>query len=159
MGSGVCVLACSAVVAAATIIMHADAQVPSQLGEIQLRLGRFLFEQGQYPEALEAYRSAVGSEDSGTVRRARAGVIQAALRVAEFGLARRQAEELVKIAPRDADTLARYGDRLWAAGQFDRAEEKYRDALSMQAELGRGRHGIARSMLAAQKLDQGLTHT
>ncbi len=61
MRSGFRVLACSAVVAAATIIMHADAQLPSQLGEIQLRLGRFLFEQGQYPEALEAYRSAVGS--------------------------------------------------------------------------------------------------
>src|SRR4029450_4357871 len=101
MRSGFRVLACSAIVAAATIIMHAAPQLPSQLGEIELRLGRFLFEQGQYPEALEAYRSAVASEDAGTPRRPRAGVIEAALRVAEFGLVRRQAEELVKIAPRD----------------------------------------------------------
>jgi tetratricopeptide (TPR) repeat protein/predicted aspartyl protease len=156
MRSGFRVLACSAVVAAATIIMHADAQLPSQLGEIELRLGRFLFEQGQYPEALEAYRNAVASEDAGTSRRARSGVILAALRVAEFGLARREAEELVKMAPRDAETLALYGDSLWAAGQFDRAEEKYRDALSLQPDLARGHHGIARSLLARTKLDEAL---
>src|SRR5262245_61797894 len=156
MRRGFRVLAGSAVVAAATIIMHADAQVPSQLSEIQLRLARVLFEQGQYPESLEAYRSAVSSDDSGTSRRARAGVIQAALRVAEFSLARREAEELVKISPRDAETLALYGDSLWAAGLFDKAEEQYRDALSMQADLARGRHGIARSLLARTKLDEAL---
>ena len=45
---------------------------------------------------------------------------------------------------------------LWAAGQFDRAEEKYRDALSLQPDLARGRHGIARSLLARTKLDEAL---
>jgi hypothetical protein len=50
-------------------------QVPSRSADIQPRLGRMLFDQGQYPEALDAYRNAVTSEDSTIVRQARAGLI------------------------------------------------------------------------------------
>ena len=65
MRSGFRVVAASAIIAAAGLMIHADGQVPSQSADIQLRLGRMLFEQGQYPEALDAYRQAVVSEDSG----------------------------------------------------------------------------------------------
>jgi Flp pilus assembly protein TadD/predicted aspartyl protease len=156
MHRGFRVLAGSAMVAMATLIIQAEGPLPSQLAEIQLRLGRMLFEQGQYPESLDAYRNAVRAQDSGTNRQARAGVIKAALRVAEFGLARREAQDLVKIAPTDPETLALFGDSLWAAGLFDQAEEKYRDSVSLQPDLARGRHGMARSLLARSKLDEAM---
>jgi Flp pilus assembly protein TadD/predicted aspartyl protease len=156
MHRGFRVLAGSAMVALATLIIRAEGPLSSQLAEIQLRLGRMLFEQGQYPESLDAYRNAVAAQDSGTIRQARAGVIKAALRVAEFGLARREAQELVKIAPLDPETMALLGDSLWAAGLFDQAEEKYRDAVSLQPDLARGRHGMARSLLARSKLDEAM---
>ncbi len=157
MHRGFRVLAGSVMVVVATLIIQAEGQLPSQLAEIQLRLGRMLFEQGQYPESLDAYRNAVAAQDSGSLRQARAGVIKAALRVAEFGLARREAQELFKMSPLDPETLALLGDSLWAAGLFDQAEEKYRDAVSMQPDLARGRHGMARSLLARSKLDEAMS--
>src|SRR6185295_8887501 len=156
MRSGFRVVAASAIVAAAGLMIHADGQVPSQSADIQLRLGRMLFEQGQYPEALDAYRLAVVSDDSATVRQARSGLVQAALRVAEFVLARTEADELVKMAPRSPEVLALYADALWAAGLFEQAEEKYRDALSLAPDLARGRHGMARSLMARTKLDEAM---
>ena len=75
MRSGFRVVAVSAIIVAASLMIHADSQVPSRSADIQLRLGRMLFDQGQYPEALDAYRNAVTSEDSTIVRQARAGLI------------------------------------------------------------------------------------
>ena len=51
MHSGFRSSALLAMIAAASLIIHAD-QLPSQSADIQLRLGRLLFDQGQYPEAL-----------------------------------------------------------------------------------------------------------
>src|SRR3984893_2168055 len=127
MRSGFRVVAVSAIIVAASLMIHADSQVPSQSADIQLRLGRMLFDQGQYPEALDAYRNAVSSEDSQIVRQARAGLIQSALRVAEFGSARTEANVLLKMAPRDPDVLALYADSLWASGLFEQAEDQYRE--------------------------------
>src|SRR5215813_9509560 len=115
MKSGFRVVAVVAILVAAGLIIHADGPLPSQSAEIELRLGRMLFDQGQYPEALEAYRTATKASDSATLRQAHAGVIQSALRVAEFDLARKEADELVKIAPRSAEALSLYGDSLWAS--------------------------------------------
>jgi tetratricopeptide (TPR) repeat protein len=156
MRSGFRVVAASAIVVAASLMIHADSQVPSQSADIQLRLGRMLFDQGQYPEALDAYRNAVTSEDSTIVRQARAGLIQSALRVAEFVSARTEANALVKMAPRDPDVLALYADSLWASGLFEQSEDQYRDALSLAPELARGRHGMARALLARSKLDEAM---
>src|SRR5262245_55513536 len=127
--------ALSGFLATAGFVIHG--QVASQSADIELRLGRMLFDQGQYPEALDAYRIALSTDDSGILRRARAGVISSALRVAEFDLARREADALVKAAPRDPEALSLYGDALWSAGLFDQAAEKYRDALSHAPELAR----------------------
>jgi predicted aspartyl protease len=115
-----------------------------------------LFDQGQYPEALEAYRNAVNTDDSATLRQARAGVISSALRVADFELARREADTLVKAAPGDPDAVSLYGDSLWATGLFDAAEDSYRGALAMSPELARGRHGLAKSLLARTRLDEAM---
>jgi predicted aspartyl protease len=155
MRSGVRVVALSAFVTAAVLVIHAEGPI-SQSADIELRLGRILFEQGQYPEALEAYRNAVGADDSATVRQARAGLISSALRVADFDLARREADTLVKSAPGDPDAISLYADSLWANGLFDTAEENYRKAISMSPELARGRHGVAKSLLARSRLDEAM---
>lgn len=156
MRSGFRSSAVLAIVAVATLIIHAE-QLPSQSSEIQLQLGRLLFSQGQYPESLEAFRQATAAaEDSGTLRQARAGLVQSALRVAEFDLARREADELVKIAPRHPDAVSLHGDSLWAAGLFDQAEQRYRDALAISPDLARGHHGMAKALLARTKLDESM---
>src|SRR5262245_26478474 len=89
----------SAFIAAASLAIHADGTPPSQAAEIQLQLGSLLYSEGRYNESLEAYQNALKTPDTLALRHARAGVIQSALRVAEFDLARHEAEALAKIAP------------------------------------------------------------
>lgn len=144
-------------VTAASLVIHADATPPSQAAEVQYQLGNLLFAEGRYPEALDAYQNAVrGDEDSERTRLARSGLIQAALRVAEFDTARHEAETLVKSAPRDAGAISLYADSLWASGLFEEAEARYRDALGIAPELARGFHGVARSLLARSQLDAAM---
>jgi tetratricopeptide (TPR) repeat protein/predicted aspartyl protease len=153
---GARIVAASALVAAASFVIRADATPPSQASEIQLQLGNLLFAEGHYNDALDAYQKALKKADPGHDRQARAGVIQMALRTAEFDLARREAETLVKEDPRAAETLSLYGDALWASGLFEQAETKYRDALGAEPELARGHHGMARSLAARSRLDEAM---
>ena len=145
-----------ALIAAATFVIHADGTPPSQAAEIQIQLGTMLNAEGRYVEALDAFQNALKTTDTSVLRAARAGVIINALRVAEFDLARQQAEALVKLAPRDASALALYADALWASGLFEESEARYREALSLAPELARGMHGLARSFLARSLLDEAM---
>jgi tetratricopeptide (TPR) repeat protein len=138
----------SAIVAAASFVIHADVTPLSQASEIQLRLGDLLYSEGRYSDALEAYRNALKTAPSENVRASRFGVISSALRVAEFDLARKEAEKLSQSDPNSPDGLSLYGDALWASGLFDEAESKYRDALAKVPDLARGHHGLARSFAA-----------
>jgi Flp pilus assembly protein TadD/predicted aspartyl protease len=142
--------------AAAAFVIHADATPPSQAPEIQLQLGTMLYAEGRYVDALDAYQNAAKATETSILRAARAGVITCALRVAEFDLARREAETLVKIAPRDASAVSLYADALWASGLFEEAEARYRDALALEPGLARGLHGVARSLLARNQLDEAM---
>jgi Flp pilus assembly protein TadD len=141
---------------AAAFVIHADATPPSQAAEIQLQLATMLYAEGRYVEALDAYQNALKTTDTSLLRPARAGVITCALRVAEFDLARHEAEGLVKIAPRDASAVSLYADALWASGLFEEAEVRYREALALQPDLARGLHGVARSLLARNQLDEAM---
>src|SRR5438094_314020 len=138
----------SAIVAAASFVIHADVTPLSQASEIQLRLGDLLYSEGRYSDALEAYRNALKTAPSENVRASRFGVISSALRVAEFDVARKEAEKLSESDPNSPDALSLYGDALWASGLFDGAESKYRDALAKVPDLARGHHGLARSLAA-----------
>jgi Flp pilus assembly protein TadD/predicted aspartyl protease len=142
---------------AASLAIHADGTPPSQAAEVQIQLGTMLNAEGRYIDALDAFQNAVKTTtDTAILRAARSGLILNALRVAEFDLARHEAEALAKMAPRDASALALYGDALWASGLFEEAEGRYRDSLSLTPDLARGLHGVARSLLARNQLDEAM---
>jgi len=155
MTRGIRVVAVSAVVVAATLAIRAEAP-QNHATDIQLQLGRLLFEDGRYAESLEAYKKALLPGDPALVREARFGVIQSALRVAEFDIARHEADTLIKDLPGDAAAVSLYADSRWAAGLFAEAEKRYRDALAMAPELPRAIHGLARSLMARGQLDLAL---
>src|SRR5262245_4381282 len=150
MNSAFRVVAASALVVAASFVIRADAN--SQASEVQLQLGNLLYSEGRYLDSLEAYKNSLKTAPSDNQRAPRIGVIASALRVAEFDLARTEAEKLAKADPNGPDAMSLYGDALWASGLFDEAESRYRDALAKVPDLARGHHGMARSLAARGKL-------
>jgi predicted aspartyl protease/Tfp pilus assembly protein PilF len=144
-------------IGAASLAIHADVTPQSQSGEIQLQLGNEYLAEGRYGDALDAFQRALAVVTSDQVKAARSGVVQAALRVAEFDLARAEAEKLVAASPLSPDTIALHGDALWTSGLFQEAEARYKDALSITPDLARGHHGMARAYAAQNKLDLAMS--
>jgi predicted aspartyl protease/Flp pilus assembly protein TadD len=124
--------------------------------EDQYRLALSLYGRGEYAEALQAFTRAQASLDAALTLRARKGAVRAALRIAEFDVARREAETLARDAGMDAEVLALFGDALWSAGQFDEADGEYARALALEPESSRARFGIARSLGARSRLVEAL---
>ncbi len=143
----------AAVVAAASFVIHAEVTPQSQSPEIQLQLGNEFLAEGRYQDSLDAFQRALAIVPPDQVRTARSGVIQAALRVAAFDLARIEAEKLVASAPLSPDVIALHGDALWTSGLFQEAESRYKDALALAPDLARGHHGMARALAAQSQLD------
>ena len=149
-------VAVSAIVAAASLVIRAEVIPPSQASEIQLQLGDILFSEGKYLDSLDAYRNALKSAPSDSSRRPRVGVIASALRVAEFELARTEADKLHQADPKGPDAMTLYGDALWSMGLFQEAEQQYKDALAAAPEQARGHHGMAKSLAARDHLDEAM---
>jgi predicted aspartyl protease len=145
-----------AVLAAALIVgvcLHADTDVDA---ELQYQLGSVLLDDSRYREAIQAFDSAAKSSDAALVMRARKGKVRAALRIAEFGLARETAEAL-NIQPNvDAEGIALYGDALWAFGRFDDADAAYLRAVDKTPGSARGLFGRARTLATLSRLDEAL---
>jgi tetratricopeptide (TPR) repeat protein len=150
------VVAASAVVAAASMVMRADSTPSSQASEIQLQLGDVLFSEGRYLDSLDAYRNALKTASSDAVRRPRVGVIASALRVAEFDLARQEAQKLHDADPHNPLSNTLYADALWSSGLFEEAEVLYRDALAASPDLARGHHGMAKAFVARGRMDDAM---
>jgi tetratricopeptide (TPR) repeat protein len=146
----------SALVAAASFVIRADVTPSSQASEIQLQLGDLLFSEGKYLDSLDAYRNALKTAPADGVRRPRMGLIASALRVAEFDLARVEAEKLYQSDPKGPDSMTLYGDALWSNGLFQEAEDQYRGALAITPDLARGRHGLAKSLAARSHLNEAM---
>jgi tetratricopeptide (TPR) repeat protein len=155
MPRGLLAVSFPAILLAATFTIQADV-TQSQSGEIELQLANEFFSEGRYQDALEAYRKALNASVPADPREARSGIVQSALRVAEFDVARREAEALVKSAPLDPASLALGADALWASGLFDEAESRYKDALSQVPGLPRGHHGLARALAARGHLTDAM---
>src|SRR5687768_11291439 len=116
-------------VVAATLALRADVNADADL---QYQLGSLLFEETRYREALDAYDRALRTDDTALAVRARKGKVRTALRLAEFGIARTEAETLRTQAAGDAEALSMYGDALWAFGLFDAADRAYLDAAQRE---------------------------
>ena len=112
MHSAIRVAVASAIVATATFIISADTTPASEASEVQLRIGDLLFAEGRFSDSLDAYRNALKTAPPDATRRPRMGVIASALRVAEFGLARLEAEKLHRSDPKGPDATALY-DQVW----------------------------------------------
>jgi tetratricopeptide (TPR) repeat protein len=157
---GARILAASTLVAAASYVIQAESAPEPIAAEVQLQLAGIFYEQGGYREALEAYQIALEkAADDAQARRARVGVIQMALRTAEFDTAQQEAETLLASEPDNAEAQALAADALWAAGHFERAEAKYREALDADPDLPRARHGIAKSLSARSRLQEALVES
>src|SRR5262245_42861675 len=156
MKRGFPVAAAVTIVAAASFVIRADDTPPSQSSEIQLQLGDLLYSEGRYLDSLDAYRLALKAATPDAVRRPRVGVIASALRVAEFDIARHEAEKLHEQDPTGPEATSLYGDALWASGLFQEAESSYTAALAASPDLARGHHGMARSLAARSKLEEAM---
>lgn len=123
---------------------------------LQFQIGSLLFEETRYRDALDAFDRATKTEDADLAIRARKGKIRSALRIAEFATARGEAETLLQQAPGDAEALSLHGDALWSFGQFDDADDAYRQALARDPASARARFGHARTLAATNRLREAL---
>jgi tetratricopeptide (TPR) repeat protein len=143
----------AALLIGATLALRADVDADADL---QYQLGSLLFEETRYREALDAFDRATRTDDPALAVRARKGKVRTALRLAEFGVARSEAETLRQQVPADGEVLTLYGDALWSHGLFDDADEAYREAVARDPESARARFGRARSLAAVNRLDEAL---
>jgi tetratricopeptide (TPR) repeat protein len=144
-----------AVAVALTLGLRAAASADDD-AEQQFTLGTRLFGEAKYAEALTAFDSALRSEDVELARRARKGKVRSALRIAEFSLARREAQALTDAVPSDPEAIALHADSLWATGLFDEAETRYRAALDLNPGSSRARLGVARALAQRSHLADAL---
>src|SRR5262245_7150700 len=151
MVRGIRAASVAGVLAAASLTLYAQAP-SSQSAQIQRQLGEEFLVEGRYQDALDAFQRALTIAEPDDVRAVRAGLVQSALRVAEFDLARAEAEKLVAAAPKSPDAVALYADALWASGLFEEAETRYRDTLAVAPDLARGHHGMASALAVRSRL-------
>ena len=140
----------------AALIVGPQATSFTDDAELQLQLASLLFEETRFAEALSAYRQAIDTKDHDLALRARAGFVRTALRIGLFQDAQREAASLRRMAPRNPEALSAYADAVWSAGRFDEAEEAWQEALDLDPESSRARHGIARSLASRSKLDDAM---
>ena len=140
-------------VLATTLALRADVTADA---ELQFQLGSLLFEETRYREAIDAFDRATRTDDPALAVRARKGKVRAALRIAEFGIARAEATTLRARPGADAESLSLFGDALWAFGLFDEADRAYGEAVQREPGSSRAQFGRARTLAALNRLDEAL---
>jgi Flp pilus assembly protein TadD len=147
-------LTVAAVVAACTLAMRAE--ISTDDAQLQLQLAQLLFDETRYREALQAFDQAIEADDPELTRRGRKGKVRTALRLAEFGTARSEAQRLRDDNARDPEALTLFGDALWSSGLFAEADVAYEEALVLAPESARARYGLARSLATRNRLGEAL---
>ena len=139
-----------------------SAQAPSSDPQRSYERAVSAFADGRYTEALagfdDAARTAAGGDGELAVR-ARKGGVRAALRIAEFDRAWREARALAEARTSDPEAQALRGDAEWAMGLFDEAEAAYERAAVLDPAGARARFGIARSLASRSQLRRALDET
>src|SRR5687768_15345264 len=138
---------------ATSLALRADVSADADL---QFQLGSLLFEETRYREAIDAFDRAIRGDDPALTVRARKGKVRAALRIAEFAVARKEAETLRAQPGADAEALSLYGDALWAFGLFDAADRAYLDAAQREPGSSRAQFGRARTLAALNRVEEAL---
>jgi len=126
--------------------------------DLQLQRGQALYGEGRYRDALAAFLQAAKSETPALRDSAQVGVLQSALRVAEFDLARSTALALRQERPSDAGIVSLYGDAMWSAGLFEEASQGYARAAELNPDEARAHNGLARVLSAKSRLSEALEH-
>ena len=139
-----------------TLALSADERASSGDADLHLQLASQLFDQNRLHEALRSFDRATQTDDVGLATLARKGKIRTALKVAEFGLARQEAEKLTGTQVPDADALSLLGDALWSNGLFDEADRSYERALVLSPDFPRARFGKAKSLATRSHLQEAL---
>jgi Flp pilus assembly protein TadD len=147
------VFAVAALIGGTTFVLRADATSDA---ELQLQLGTLLFEETRFREALDAFDRAMQADSGPVGLQARKGKVRTALRLAEFDLARAEAQVLRQQAAGDAEALSLYGDALWSFGLFDDADRAYVDAVALSPGSSRAQYGRARTLGALNRVDAAL---
>jgi Flp pilus assembly protein TadD/predicted aspartyl protease len=150
------VLALAAAAAAFTFGPRVLGQAAQNDPAAQLQLATEHFDAARYREAMDAYDLAIQARNADVALRARKGKIRAGLRIAEFELARVEAETLTKDAPNDAEAQTLLGDAMWANGLFDESDAAFREAIALEPESSRAHFGLARSLASRSQLDEAL---
>jgi Flp pilus assembly protein TadD len=146
----------AALIAAVALFTSAISAISPEAAEVELQLARLLFNDGRFVEAFNAFEEAKTAEDSRVHRAGLTGSIKSALRLGDFTHAYADAQLLSKSAPRDPESIAVYGDALWAAGLFEQSEQKFQDALAIKRDNARALHGLARSLTGRNRLTEAL---
>jgi Flp pilus assembly protein TadD len=150
------VLSLAVIAAVSTFGIRAAGQSDPADPAAQFQLATDFYESARYREALGAYERALRGGDAALGTRARKGKVRTALRIAEFDLARAEAETLNTGEAPDAEAQSLLGDALWASGLFDEADAAYEGALAVAPESSRARFGRARSLASRGRLDEAL---
>lgn len=133
--------------------------VPSAThSEIQLELGDLLFADERYGEAIPAYLRAKEGADAQQMVRASSGLLRSLLFAAEFNRAYAEAVFLESLDIADSPELRTLAaDGFWSYGLFEEADVIYEQVLTQQPSSARARHGLARSLAARNRHEEGLT--
>ena len=145
-----------ALATALSVVLTATSTPSSARGELQLELADLLTGDQRYWESILVYERAKDGASPEQMERASAGLLGALLRVGEFHMVRREAAFLAALEPQDPEVQSTYADGLWAVGMFGEADQVYRDVLEASPDSPRGRHGLARSLMARNQLDASL---
>jgi len=130
----------------------------SDTPELQLQRARTFYGNGQYLEALPIFGELAQAEAEAVRVPATLGVLQSALRVARFDLARSAAVSLRRERPGDPEVRAYFGDAMWASGLFAEADTAYREAFAIDVGNARAHNGLARVLSARVRHQDALDH-
>jgi Flp pilus assembly protein TadD/predicted aspartyl protease len=144
------------IAALCTLALSADERSSSGDADLQFQLANQLFDENRLQEALKAFDRAIQTDDAGLAVQARKGKIRTSLKVAEFGMARQEAEKLAASATGDAEATTLLGDALWANGLFDEADRAYERAMAAAPDFPRARFGRAKSLATLSRLNEAL---
>lgn len=151
-----CLWLAAAVVVGAAVVGAQGSPEPDRLLE-ELRKGQRFLADARYDDAYSAFTRALETTDSALRGDARKGRVRAALGLAQFILAGRDADQLHADQPDDVEALTLQADALWGRGLFDEAESAYLMAAARFPTSARARFGLARSHATRGQLTNALT--